>query len=90
MNDHVPVGLYGNGFKSGSMLLGKDAMVFTKNGESMSVGFLSQTYLEVIKAEHVVVPIVAFNKQHILLILKWKLRKWSGPSHPFGLPGSCF
>ncbi|KAF4020701.1 hypothetical protein G4228_012820, partial [Cervus hanglu yarkandensis] len=57
MNDHVPVGLYGNGFKSGSMRLGKDAMVFTKNGESMSVGFLSQTYLEVIKAEHVVVPI---------------------------------
>ncbi|OWK05732.1 hypothetical protein Celaphus_00012805, partial [Cervus elaphus hippelaphus] len=36
MNDHVPVGLYGNGFKSGSMRLGKDAMVFTKNGESMS------------------------------------------------------
>ncbi|KAK2089601.1 MORC CW-type zinc finger protein 3 [Saguinus oedipus] len=57
MNGHVPVGLYGNGFKSGSMRLGKDAIVFTKNGESMSVGFLSQTYLEVIKAEHVVVPI---------------------------------
>ena len=36
MNDHVPVGLYGNGFKSGSMRLGKDAMVFTKNGESKS------------------------------------------------------
>lgn len=70
MNGHVPVGLYGNGFKSGSMRLGKDAIVFTKNGESMSVGFLSQTYLEVIKAEHVVVPIVAFNKHHILLILK--------------------
>uniref|UniRef100_A0A8C2XY73 CW-type domain-containing protein n=1 Tax=Capra hircus TaxID=9925 RepID=A0A8C2XY73_CAPHI len=67
MNDHVPVGLYGNGFKSGSMRLGKDAMVFTKNGESMSVGFLSQTYLEVIKAEHVVVPIVAFNKERQVL-----------------------
>uniref|UniRef100_A0A8C8ZMA3 MORC family CW-type zinc finger 3 n=1 Tax=Prolemur simus TaxID=1328070 RepID=A0A8C8ZMA3_PROSS len=69
MNGHVPVGLYGNGFKSGSMRLGKDAIVFTKNGESMSVGFLSQTYLEVIKAEHVVVPIVSFNKHHILLIM---------------------
>ncbi|XP_040120162.1 MORC family CW-type zinc finger protein 3 [Oryx dammah] len=67
MNDHVPVGLYGNGFKSGSMRLGKDAMVFTKNGESMSVGFLSQTYLEVIKAEHVIVPIVAFNKERQVL-----------------------
>ncbi|KAK2850294.1 hypothetical protein Q7C36_009077 [Tachysurus vachellii] len=27
---HVPVGLYGNGFKSGSMRLGKDAIVFSK------------------------------------------------------------
>ncbi|KAM6223092.1 MORC family CW-type zinc finger protein 3 [Rhynchocyon petersi] len=69
MNGHVPVGLYGNGFKSGSMRLGKDAIVFTKNGESMSVGFLSQTYLEVIKAEHVVVPIVAFNNHHQMINL---------------------
>nr|KAF6478133.1 MORC family CW-type zinc finger 3 [Molossus molossus] len=65
MNGHVPVGLYGNGFKSGSMRLGKDAIVFTKNGESMSVGLLSQTYLEAINAEHVIVPIVAFNKHYI-------------------------
>ncbi|KAG8518556.1 MORC family CW-type zinc finger protein 3, partial [Galemys pyrenaicus] len=70
MNGHVPVGLYGNGFKSGSMRLGKDAIVFTKNGESMSVGFLSQTYLEIIKAEHVIVPIVAFNQHHILLDIR--------------------
>nr|XP_036870661.1 MORC family CW-type zinc finger protein 3 isoform X3 [Manis javanica] len=69
MNGHVPVGLYGNGFKSGSMRLGKDAIVFTKNGESMSVGFLSQTYLEVIKAEHVLVPIVAFNKHRQMINL---------------------
>ncbi|XP_054434174.1 MORC family CW-type zinc finger protein 3 isoform X2 [Pteronotus mesoamericanus] len=69
MNGHVPVGLYGNGFKSGSMRLGKDAIVFTKNGETMSVGFLSQTYLDAIKAEHVVVPIVAFNKQRQMINL---------------------
>lgn len=75
MNGHVPVGLYGNGFKSGSMRLGKDAIVFTKNGETMSVGFLSQTYLEVIKAEHVVVPIVTFNKHHILFILESMLQR---------------
>ncbi|XP_051840798.1 MORC family CW-type zinc finger protein 3 [Antechinus flavipes] len=62
MNGRVPIGLYGNGFKSGSMRLGKDAIIFTKNGESMSVGLLSQTYLEATKAEHVVVPIVAFTK----------------------------
>lgn len=69
MNGHVPVGLYGNGFKSGSMRLGKDAIVFTKNGETMSVGFLSQTYLDVIKAEHVVVPIVTFNKHRQMINL---------------------
>uniref|UniRef100_A0A8D0GTC7 MORC family CW-type zinc finger 3 n=1 Tax=Sphenodon punctatus TaxID=8508 RepID=A0A8D0GTC7_SPHPU len=57
MNGRVPVGLYGNGFKSGSMRLGKDAIVFTRNGEIMSVGLLSQTYLEATKAEHVMVPI---------------------------------
>uniref|UniRef100_A0A8C9EKF4 MORC family CW-type zinc finger 3 n=1 Tax=Pavo cristatus TaxID=9049 RepID=A0A8C9EKF4_PAVCR len=59
MNGRVPVGLYGNGFKSGSMRLGKDAIVFTKNGETMSVGLLSQTYLEATKAEHVMVPIIS-------------------------------
>ncbi|KAL1267762.1 hypothetical protein QQF64_033125 [Cirrhinus molitorella] len=35
INGHVPVGLYGNGFKSGSMRLGRDTIVFSKNGESM-------------------------------------------------------
>ncbi|XP_042314295.1 MORC family CW-type zinc finger protein 3 isoform X2 [Sceloporus undulatus] len=63
LNGRVPVGLYGNGFKSGSMRLGKDAIVFTKNGEIMSVGMLSQTFLEVTKAEHVIVPIISFNKK---------------------------
>ncbi|NWT05680.1 MORC3 protein, partial [Mionectes macconnelli] len=66
MNGRVPVGLYGNGFKSGSMRLGKDAIVFTKNGDTMSVGLLSQTFLEATKAEHVMVPIVTFTNQHIL------------------------
>uniref|UniRef100_UPI00398F80F8 MORC family CW-type zinc finger protein 3-like n=1 Tax=Pristiophorus japonicus TaxID=55135 RepID=UPI00398F80F8 len=61
LNGHAPVGLYGNGFKSGSMRLGRDAMVFTKNGETCSVGFLSQTYLEAVKAENVIVPIISFN-----------------------------
>ncbi|KAM4905533.1 MORC family CW-type zinc finger protein 3 isoform 2-T2 [Sylvia borin] len=63
MNGRVPVGLYGNGFKSGSMRLGKDAIIFTKNGDTMSVGMLSQTFLEVTKAEHVMVPIVTFTNQ---------------------------
>ncbi|XP_007904139.1 MORC family CW-type zinc finger protein 3b isoform X2 [Callorhinchus milii] len=63
INGHVPVGLYGNGFKSGSMRLGKDAMVFTKNGDTFSVGVLSQSYLEAIKAENVIVPIINFNQK---------------------------
>ncbi|KAJ8388523.1 hypothetical protein AAFF_G00132370 [Aldrovandia affinis] len=59
---HVPVGLYGNGFKSGSMRLGKDAIVFSKTRDSMSVGLLSQTYLAAIRAQHVLVPIVTFRR----------------------------
>ncbi|XP_072254381.1 MORC family CW-type zinc finger protein 3-like [Pyxicephalus adspersus] len=67
VNGHMPVGLYGNGFKSGSMRLGKDAIVFTKNGSEMHVGMLSQTYLEKINAEHVIVPIISFDEQKQLV-----------------------
>ncbi|KAJ8255547.1 hypothetical protein COCON_G00194110 [Conger conger] len=70
INGHVPVGLYGNGFKSGSMRLGKDAIVFSKTRDTMCVGLLSQTYLEAIRANHIVVPIVTFarvgHNQYIL------------------------
>ncbi|XP_058247577.1 MORC family CW-type zinc finger protein 3-like [Hemibagrus wyckioides] len=59
---HVPVGLYGNGFKSGSMRLGKDAIVFSKKANTMCVGLLSQTYLELTGAQTVIVPIVMFTK----------------------------
>ncbi|XP_040194885.1 MORC family CW-type zinc finger protein 3-like isoform X1 [Rana temporaria] len=67
VHGHVPVGLYGNGFKSGSMRLGKDAIVFTKNENGLHVGMLSQTYLEKINAEHVIVPIISFDKQKQLV-----------------------
>ncbi|KAG7331388.1 hypothetical protein KOW79_005357 [Hemibagrus wyckioides] len=58
------VGLYGNGFKSGSMRLGKDAIVFSKQANTMCVGLLSQTYLERTGAKNVVVPIVIAAPQH--------------------------
>ncbi|KAJ8388522.1 hypothetical protein AAFF_G00132360 [Aldrovandia affinis] len=58
---HVPVGLYGNGFKSGSMRLGKDAIVFSKDQASRTIGLLSQSYLAAIRAQNVVVPIVTFR-----------------------------
>ena len=61
------IGLYGNGFKSGSMRLGRDALIFTKNGGCQSVGMLSQTYLENVKAQAIIVPIVPFNQQTNIL-----------------------
>ncbi|KAJ8339396.1 hypothetical protein SKAU_G00361820 [Synaphobranchus kaupii] len=60
---HAAVGLYGNGFKSGSMYLGKDAIVFSKQADGMVVGLLSQTYLVSTKAQYVVVPIISFRKE---------------------------
>lgn len=61
------IGVYGNGFKSGSMRLGRDALIFTKNGGCQTVGMLSQTFLENIKAQAVIVPIVPFNQQTNIL-----------------------
>lgn len=65
--------MYGNGFKSGSMRLGRDALIFTKTGGCQSVGMMSQTYLENIKAQAVIVPIVPFNQQtNILQETLWR------------------
>ncbi|XP_027621552.1 MORC family CW-type zinc finger protein 4 isoform X2 [Tupaia chinensis] len=64
-----PIGIFGNGFKSGSMRLGKDALVFTKNGGTLTVGLLSQTYLECVQAQAVIVPIVPFNQQNKKMII---------------------
>ncbi|KAI5106911.1 MORC family CW-type zinc finger protein 3 [Silurus meridionalis] len=36
LEDHAPVGLYGNGFKSGSMRLGKDVIVFSKKANTIT------------------------------------------------------
>ncbi|XP_017554501.1 MORC family CW-type zinc finger protein 3b isoform X2 [Pygocentrus nattereri] len=62
VREHVPVGIYGNGFKSGSMRLGTDAIVFTKTRNSMSIGLLSQSYLQAIKAQQIMVPMVTFRR----------------------------
>ncbi|CAL1544704.1 unnamed protein product [Lymnaea stagnalis] len=60
-NAYEPIGQYGNGFKSGSMRLGKDALVITRCRDSASIGFLSQTYLENINAETIEVPIINYK-----------------------------
>lgn len=69
MSNIQAIGVYGNGFKSGSMRLGRDALIFTKNGGCQSVGMLSQSYLENIKAQSVIVPIVPFNQQTNILLM---------------------
>ncbi|XP_060909470.1 MORC family CW-type zinc finger protein 3a [Labrus mixtus] len=57
-----PIGMYGNGFKSGAMRLGKDAIVFSKSKTTSCVGMLSQSYLKEIDAKQIVVPIVCFEQ----------------------------
>ncbi|XP_059150148.1 ATPase MORC2A-like isoform X2 [Physella acuta] len=58
---HQPIGHYGNGFKSGSMRIGNDALVFTRSQRSASIGFLSQTFLKSIQTDCVVVPILEYR-----------------------------
>uniref|UniRef100_A0A3Q3MKG0 Uncharacterized protein n=1 Tax=Mastacembelus armatus TaxID=205130 RepID=A0A3Q3MKG0_9TELE len=74
VNGVQPIGIYGNGFKSGSMRLGKDAIVFSKSKSTSCVGMLSQTYLEKIGAEQIIVPIVCFDQtksdKHILDLMQ--------------------
>lgn len=70
LNGKEPIGIYGNGFKSGSMRLGRDAIVFSKSKDSRCIGMLSQTYLEKINAQQIIVPIVCFEgNNNILYIL---------------------
>lgn len=61
LNGKKPIGIYGNGFKSGSMRLGSDAMVFSKSKDTYCVGMLSQTYLKMIDAQQIIIPIVRFE-----------------------------
>ncbi|XP_028249810.1 MORC family CW-type zinc finger protein 3a isoform X2 [Parambassis ranga] len=70
VNGLQPIGIYGNGFKSGSMRLGKDAIVFSKSRTTSCVGMLSQTYLETIGAKQIIVPIVCFEVQENSLCVK--------------------
>ncbi len=62
VNGQKPIGMYGNGFKSGAMRLGKDAIVFSKSKSTSCVGMLSQTYLAEIGATQIIVPIARFEQ----------------------------
>ncbi|CAA7039892.1 unnamed protein product [Microthlaspi erraticum] len=68
------VGQYGNGFKTSTMRLGADAIVFTRcrgtngNNTTQSIGMLSYTYLYETRKCEAVVPTVDFE----LVDNKWK------------------
>ncbi|XP_024514720.1 MORC family CW-type zinc finger protein 4 [Selaginella moellendorffii] len=55
------IGKHGNGFKSGTMRLGKDVLVLTKCAVSMTTGFLSQTFLAAVGAEDILIPLVTWD-----------------------------
>lgn len=54
------------------MRLGRDAIVFSQSKSVRCVGMLSQTYLEEIGAQQIIVPIVCFEqgggKEYILYL----------------------
>ncbi|KAA8494256.1 MORC family CW-type zinc finger protein 3 [Porphyridium purpureum] len=55
------IGRYGNGFKSGTMRLGNDVVVFTRTEGEASVGLLSQTFLADREANEVLTPIATWS-----------------------------
>ena len=66
-NGREYIGRYGNGFKSGSMRIGKDALVITRNKTTFSAGLLSQSFLADIEAEDVYVPMISWDREGNLL-----------------------
>ncbi|KAJ6934112.1 hypothetical protein NC651_009228 [Populus alba x Populus x berolinensis] len=63
------IGQYGNGFKTSTMRLGADVIVFSRcrgeNGKSVtqSIGLLSYTFLTATGKEDIVVPMIDFEKR---------------------------
>nr|AAK26024.1 unknown protein [Arabidopsis thaliana] len=62
---NTTIGQYGNGFKTSTMRLGADAMVFsrsTRGGKStQSIGLLSYTFLRKTGQDDVIVPMIDFD-----------------------------
>uniref|UniRef100_A0A453S960 Morc S5 domain-containing protein n=1 Tax=Aegilops tauschii subsp. strangulata TaxID=200361 RepID=A0A453S960_AEGTS len=59
------IGQYGNGFKTSTMRLGADAIVFTRairgSNVTLSVGLLSYTFLRRTMKDDIVVPVARFS-----------------------------
>ncbi|CAM6102337.1 unnamed protein product [Calypogeia fissa] len=64
-NTNTTIGQYGNGFKTSTMRLGADVVVFSRNIQgsavTQSVGLLSYTFLRKTGREDVVVPMIDYE-----------------------------
>ncbi|GAB2231880.1 hypothetical protein Droror1_Dr00010898 [Drosera rotundifolia] len=64
-NNNTTIGQYGNGFKTSTMRLGPDVIVFsrsTRSGQAtQSIGLLSYTFLRQTGQDDVIVPMVDFD-----------------------------
>uniref|UniRef100_A0A667YY36 MORC family CW-type zinc finger 2 n=1 Tax=Myripristis murdjan TaxID=586833 RepID=A0A667YY36_9TELE len=59
--ESTQIGQYGNGLKSGSMRIGKDFILFTKKGNTITCLFLSRTFHEEEGLDEVIVPLPAWD-----------------------------
>jgi hypothetical protein len=63
--DKSSIGQYGNGFKTSTMRLGSDVIVFSRNqgnrSASQSIGLLSYTFLRQSHQDRIVVPLVDYE-----------------------------
>ena len=65
--EHVSgnVGRFGIGFKSGSMRLADDALILTKREGYAHAALLSQTFLDAVAADDILIPIFSFKIEEV-------------------------
>uniref|UniRef100_A0A8C3G1M0 MORC family CW-type zinc finger 2 n=1 Tax=Cyclopterus lumpus TaxID=8103 RepID=A0A8C3G1M0_CYCLU len=59
--ESTQIGQYGNGLKSGSMRIGKDFILFTKKGNTLTCLFMSRTFHEEEGLDEVIVPLPSWD-----------------------------
>lgn len=57
------IGQYGNGFKTSTMRLGADVIVFSRSDRTQSIGLLSYTFLRSTAKEDIVVPMLDYERR---------------------------
>nr|XP_032830025.1 ATPase MORC2-like [Petromyzon marinus] len=63
------IGRYGNGLKSGTMRIGRDMIILTKQAATMSCLLLSRTFHEEEKIEEVIIPLPSWRNDNMEVIL---------------------